>query len=73
MSSIKYVALKYISRIRDENQFEFHNWINLLIKSPFIFHTYTPNSKTVALGIGNLAWGSYCLAVTQAKHCIVFI
>ena len=28
---------------------------------------YTPNSKKVALGIGNWALGSYCLAVTQAK------
>ena len=29
---------------------------------------YTPNSKKVALGIGSWALGSYCLAVTQAKH-----
>ena len=28
---------------------------------------YTPNSKNVALGIGNWALGNYCLAVTQAK------
>ena len=34
---------------------------------------YTPYSKRVALGIGNWALGSYCLAVTQAKHFIVFV
>ena len=34
---------------------------------------YTPNSKKVALGIGNWALGSYCLAVTQAKHFIVSV
>ena len=34
---------------------------------------YTPNSKEVALGIGNWALRSYCLAVTQAKHVIVFV
>ena len=34
---------------------------------------YIPNSINVALGIGNCALGSYCLAVTQAKHCIVFV
>ena len=27
----------------------------------------------VALGIGNCALGNYCLAVTQAKHCIMFV
>ena len=32
-----------------------------------------PNSIKVALGIGNCALGSYCLVVTQAKHCIVFV
>ena len=36
-----------------------------------IFRVYKPNSKKVALGIGNWALGSYCLAVTQAKHSIV--
>ena len=36
-------------------------------------YAYTPNSKKVALGIGNWALGSYCLAITQAKHFIVFI
>ena len=34
---------------------------------------YIPNSIKVALRIGNCALGSYCLAVTQAKHCIVFV
>ena len=34
--------------------------------------TYIPYSIKVALVIGNWALGSYCLAVTQAKHCIVF-
>ena len=33
------------------------------------FHIYIANSKKVALGIGNWALGSYCLAVAQAKHC----
>ena len=32
-----------------------------------------PNSIKVALGIGDCALGSYCLAVTHAKHCIVFV
>ena len=36
-------------------------------------YIYTPNSKKVALGIGSWALGSYCLAVTQAKHFIVFV
>jgi len=31
-----------------------------------------PNSIKVALGIGHFALGGYYLAVTQAKHCIVF-
>ena len=31
---------------------------------------YIGNSIKVALGIGNCALGSYCLAVTRAKHCI---
>ena len=34
---------------------------------------FIPNSIKVALGISNWALGSYCLAVTQAKHCIVFV
>lgn len=29
------------------------------------------DSTKAALGIGNLALGSYCLVVTQANHCIV--
>ena len=33
----------------------------------------TPHSIKVALGIGNCALGSYRFAVTQAKHCIVFV
>ena len=37
------------------------------------FHIYIANSKKVGLGIGNWALGSYCLAVAQAKHCIVFV
>ena len=35
--------------------------------------SYIPNSIKVALGIGNYALGIYCLAVTQAKHWIVFV
>ena len=38
-----------------------------------LFVLYIPNSIKVALSIGNCALGNYCLAVTQAKNCIVFV
>ena len=39
----------------------------------FVTKDYIANSKKVALRIGNWALGSYCLVVTQEKHCIVFV
>ena len=34
---------------------------------------HIPKSVKAALGFPNCALGSYCLAVTQAKRCIVFV
>ena len=41
-----------------------------VFRAPSVF---IPNSIKVALGIGNCAFVGYCLVVTQAKHCIVFV
>ena len=41
-------------------------WLNINDVTPCM-----PNSIKVALGIGNCALGSYCLVVTQARHCII--
>ena len=47
-------------------------WISSFL-SATIHTPYIPNSKKVALGIGKWALVSYCLVVTQGKHCIVFV
>ena len=52
-------------------------WVLCLVNSHFVHHKITYLIQLWLLWaygqlIGNCALGSYCLVVTQAKHCIVF-